>query len=134
MRIIQHGKHVTVTTYQRTFAYTSDLNAGFAFDSDMHGNVDVSKLYPCGRDNYNQVLTGTIDGKSVTDTGVREYTRTHYEYSVGKCKCGVHVQLDSFTNTCDGCGRDYNMSGQLLASRSQWGEETNESLADILSI
>ncbi len=36
--------------------------------------------------------------------------------------------------TCDRCGADYNSSGQMLADRSQWGEETGESLADILRI
>ncbi len=35
-------------------------------------------------------------------------------------------------NTCD-CGRDYNAFGQILAPRSQWGEETGESLSDILN-
>jgi len=30
------------------------------------------------------------------------------------------------------CGRDYNMSGQLLAPRAQWGEDTGESPSEIL--
>lgn len=39
---------------------------------------------------------------------------------------GKHVvTLHGFTNTCD-CGRDYNMSGDVLAPRSHWGEETGE--------
>jgi hypothetical protein len=37
------------------------------------------------------------------------------------------------TNTCE-CGRDYNWGGQLLAPRSQWGEETGETAADILRV
>ena len=49
----------------------------------------------------------------------------------GCCECGKLVTLTSFTNTCD-CGRDYNMSGQQLAPRSQWGEETGETAGDIL--
>ena len=51
----------------------------------------------------------------------------------GKCRCGRDVEFSKFTNTCE-CGADYNMSGQQLAPRSQWGEETGESLADILQI
>lgn len=47
-----------------------------------------------------------------------------------KCDCGARVALVGFTNGCD-CGRDYNRSGQLLAPRSQWGEETGEHPADI---
>ena len=52
---------------------------------------------------------------------------------VGLCECGEEVELLQFTNTC-ACGRDYNMSGELLASRKQWGEETGESVDEILSI
>ncbi len=40
--------------------------------------------------------------------------------------CGVELVCDSFTNTCDRCGADYNFAGQQLAPRSQWGEETGE--------
>lgn len=41
-----------------------------------------------------------------------------------KC-CGEWLHCGSFTNTCQ-CGADYNMSGQRLAPRAQWGEETGE--------
>ena len=51
--------------------------------------------------------------------------------AIGECSCGRHVALTGFTNTCD-CGADYNMSGQRLAPRSQWGEETGETADDIL--
>lgn len=43
-----------------------------------------------------------------------------------ECHCGEEVPLDCHTNTCDGCGADYNLSGQHLAPREQWGEETGE--------
>ena len=49
-----------------------------------------------------------------------------------KCDCGSLVYCDSFTNTCDKCEADYNTAGQRLAPRSQWGEETGETAADIL--
>jgi len=42
------------------------------------------------------------------------------------------VTCSGFTNTCR-CGADYNMSGQQLAPRSQWGEETGETADDILN-
>lgn len=48
------------------------------------------------------------------------------------CHCGNEVYCGGFTNTCD-CGADYNMSGQRLAPRSQWGEETGETADDILN-
>lgn len=48
-----------------------------------------------------------------------------------RCHCGRIVECRGFTNTCD-CGADYNHAGQRLAPRSQWGEETGETAADIL--
>lgn len=54
--------------------------------------------------------------------------------AVWKCDCGEELECFEFTNTCDKCGADYNSAGQRLAPRSQWGEETGESLSDILSI
>ena len=41
------------------------------------------------------------------------------------CDCGEDVECHDFTNTCQ-CGADFNMSGQRLAPRDQWGEETGE--------
>ncbi len=40
--------------------------------------------------------------------------------------CKEALLCDSFTNTCPECGADYNFNGDMLASRSQWGEETGE--------
>ncbi len=51
---------------------------------------------------------------------------------LGRCECGHEVELLKFTNSCGECGRDYNISGVLLAPRSQWGEETGETADDIL--
>jgi len=48
--------------------------------------------------------------------------------------CGEWLSCYRFTNTCSNCGADYNMGGQQLAPRAQWGEETGESVADILSV
>jgi hypothetical protein len=48
-------------------------------------------------------------------------------------RCRSHVELTHhFTNTCDTCGADYDGGGNLLAPRSQWGEETGETYADIV--
>lgn len=55
------------------------------------------------------------------------------EPAIGLCPCGRQVELGHFTCPCE-CGRDYNWAGQLLAPREQWGEETGESLSDILNI
>jgi hypothetical protein len=51
------------------------------------------------------------------------------EVTVVKCDCGDKVWCPEFTQTCS-CGADYNMSGQRLAPRDQWGEETGEHWSD----
>jgi len=48
--------------------------------------------------------------------------------------CDHELDCPEFTNTCPYCGADYNWAGQRLAPRSQWGEETGESLAEIMCI
>lgn len=63
----------------------------------------------------------------------RGYGVVEFQAPVVLCDCGREVLCDRFTNTCD-CGADYNFAGQRLADRSQWGEETGESLSDILRI
>lgn len=48
-----------------------------------------------------------------------------------RCDCGLRVLCSRDVNPCE-CARDYNMSGQVMAPRNQWGEETGEHPADIL--
>jgi len=60
--------------------------------------------------------------------------RENGEPAVARCHCGHPIALAAFTNTCSKCGSDYNAFGQALAPRSQWGEETGESLEEILNI
>ena len=85
--------------------------------------MDESALHPAGLAN---LLKGREEG---TCTGIERFTTTHTTPAVGECSCGRRVTLRNFTNTC-GCGADYNSSGQLLACRSQWGEETGEHWTD----
>jgi len=64
--------------------------------------------------------------------------RRHADYykspAEGRCECCNRiVALPNFTNTCE-CGAEYNSSGQRLASREQWGEETGEHPTDIGNI
>ena len=60
-----------------------------------------------------------------------ETTGRLIEHAVGKCFCGKEVLLEGFTCLCE-CGRDYNSSGQLLAPREHWGEETGEHWTECL--
>lgn len=131
MEIIRKRRQCESVEYQRHFEWRDMPGAGFGFNCNETGDVDVDKLTPAGAENYRKCLDGTHD---VTDQGVQRYEHSWIEPAVGRCCCSAKVELDGFTNTCDRCGRDYNMSGQLLAPREQWGEETGETPGDILNI
>jgi hypothetical protein len=45
-------------------------------------------------------------------------------------RCGREVLCYAFTNGCE-CGAEYNMSGQMLADRSQWAEDTEDDPYDV---
>jgi hypothetical protein len=59
-----------------------------------------------------------------------EYSPFKRVIPVVTCKCGEKIECINFTNTCCECEADYNFSGDLLAPRNQWGEETGEHWTD----
>jgi len=156
MRIIKQRTHEYVPHYLLTFSYGKE-GCGFSFECDKDGKVDESKLNPCALESYKECMSGQVvasprqhyrvgaDGEYEPVPGcrqqitykvsgvVQDYGKWQHDPAVGECnRCKREVVLHGFTNTCE-CGADYNMSGQQLADRSQWGEETGESLSDILS-
>lgn len=133
MEIIQKAETVEIITFALVFHYVTDPEAGFTFPCDEAGTVDPT-LSAEWKGNLAACLTGQVGGREVVADGVRRTRDVVREPAVGRCDCGQKVWLSGFTNVCDGCGADYNFAGQRLAARSQWGEETGESLADILSI
>lgn len=133
MRIIKESQLIVNVSYSLEFSLKNMPGCGYGFPCDELGIV--APLMPQGLINYNHCLNGVNDqGEVIESKGIRKFTNRYLEHAIGKCNCGHKVELSSFTNTCDRCGSDYNQSGQLLASRSQWGEETGEHLSDILRI
>lgn len=65
----------------------------------------------------------SCNGVMELETG--NYVSKQSAYVTVKCDCGEELDCHNFTNTCT-CGLDYNSSGQQLAPREQWGEETGE--------
>jgi len=128
MKILTRRKRVTVPQFSHFYEWKNCQGAGFGFPCDKSGNIQ--EMNPAAQENYNKCVNGTFD---VADKGIKDESYSYWEDATGQCNCGCTVILDSFTNTCE-CGKDYNMSGQRLAPRSQWGEETGESLEDILRI
>lgn len=129
MKIIQKRQRHTEVSYTHQFDYIDSPGSGFSFPCDKDG--EVLSMQPAARANYMKCLSGE---HKVRDLGIQRREHTYTEPTIGECnECGAEVVLSGFTNTCD-CGCDYNMSGQMLAPRECWGEETGESLSDILSI
>ena len=127
MKIIKRREYKESVSYSRDFDFEDAPGSGYGFTCDEKGEPEVRAR------SFEACLTGIINDRRVIDRGVTTHHHSYVEPAVGECACGRHVYLGHFTNTCE-CGRDYNSAGQMLAPRSQWGEETGESAADILAI
>ena len=134
--------HSVKTLVKRTYLSAD----GFCFDVD---DIDVSgdveefhKLYITTRKQM-YVDHGWNDGVwseekdigyqnflkvlSTGDYKMGYYENVHFHKVSAQIKCcDKWLSLGKFTNTCGECEADYNGSGQLLASRRLWGEETGE--------
>lgn len=125
MRIVQHSEIKEYVRYCREFAYSDNLGWGFSFECDVNGNL----VEQCEK--YGECIQKVKEGKMI-DMGIKKYEWTYTEPAVGLCNyCNQEVVLHGFTNTCE-CGVDYDSSGNELAPRSQWGEETGECWFDII--
>ena len=136
MEILSYSRVVTVPHFEIFFQYAGATSFhGFIFPALESGEVDLEALNkkPNSLINYFKCLSGEIEGHKVNAPEFKKWEHHYTEPTIGKCDCGCEVMLDRFTNTCD-CGLDYNMSGQLLAHRSQWGEETGESYCDLMGL
>ena len=132
MNILQPSRTEEDVEHFLMYVYVDDADAGFMFPCDATG-TPLLEGCPAAQANYKACLRGEVNGRAVEFVGLTQ--RVHYRHipAEGRCACGRLVLLDGFTSTCD-CGRDYDSSGQLLAPREQWGEETGEPPADILSL
>jgi hypothetical protein len=122
-------KYIKRASSERRAEYTREFRStkgfgGFSFDCDSLGNVAVEQMRPAAKENYQCCIDGTFD---VQDEGVSKREWIKRTRAVIECQtCKSSVSLRNSTNTCFVCNADYNMSGQMLAPRSQWGEETGE--------
>jgi hypothetical protein len=91
--------------------------------NNMHGK-DPERTWFEGPGGSNLMLVLNAGGKLKFST----FEQVWREPASIVC-CGI-LSLSSFTNTCISCGADYNSSGQRLAPRHMWGEETGEHWTD----
>ncbi len=129
--IIKEAWVETIVTHDLFFAYKNDPNGGFTFPCDKDGIVDLASMAPKGIENFDKCISGEHD---VQPGEVRKHVGQIRHPKLLKCHCGTEVELGRFTNTCEKCETDYNSFGQRLADRSQWGEETGETYADLMDL
>jgi len=137
-KFIRHRdcKPFHVNFYQKWWNWKGHTMAGFAFDCDSKGVIDRSKLHPESIRNLDIEIPRMVAEGKLVEGPIQhiEYDDVERICAIIKCnRCGRHVELQGFTNTCE-CGADYDTSGMELAPREQWCEETGESIADILSV
>lgn len=118
-----HGKN-----YRRDFVRVTNEHRDFCFECDKTGHP-LFPLEGLPWENYLKCVMGVY---SVHDEGIVVSEYSYRERAILKCTCGNEVVLSSFTNTCMVCRADYNMSGELLAPRCYWGEETGEHWTDCI--
>ncbi|MCY9738176.1 hypothetical protein M5X17_31275 [Paenibacillus alvei] len=120
--IIKEKQRIELTSYSLEYEWNDVKGAGFSFPCDEKGNLITEGLTKRGLENYNACSKGEKDVKFL---GIQKNNYAYTEPAILECDCGDKLSLSGFTNTCQ-CGTDYNMSGQRLASRRHWGEETGE--------
>jgi hypothetical protein len=128
LTIIKRRERIEQVTYDRYFERVDLPGAGFGFDCREDGTLLPFK-HQASADNYKACAMGEVN---VIDRGVRVYRHSFSVPAEGRCACGRIVVLDGDTRgegiDCE-CGRIYSSTGQELAPRSQWGEETGERFA-----
>ena len=131
---LKPGRHVEEHELRRNFHYVDEPGSGASFPCDQAGNLNID-LHPAAYANFSNCLQLTEAGRMV-DEGVVDEVYRHYEPPVIEClRCQHEVVLeDAWLSTCSHCGADYNGSGQLLAPRHLWGEETGEHPADLVNL
>lgn len=128
-KYIKRREYIESTTYSLFFANDSEGMSGYGFDCDAAGKVFRANLTDCARETYDRLSSGV---QPYAFSEIQRFDHSYADPAVIACDCcGAHVTLYGFTNTCEKCGTDYNMSGQELAPREQWGEEPGESYADL---
>lgn len=129
---IKERKYVALTRYAHDFEDLTEPGAGYSFDCDAFGNL-TSDLDPCALGNYNMLMSAMKDNRATLGEvtylykGIKSWDASYWEPAVIRCRCGEELTLySSWANECEVCHLEYNGSGQELAPRTQWGEETGE--------
>lgn len=118
IEIITPRERIEKTVYALSYIWNDSPGQGFNFECDAQGNYIQGK--PEGHANYLRCKNGEID---VYFEGVLSFNHSYTQHAIGRCSCGGEVHLSGFTNECEDCDLEYNMSGQQLAHRDLWDED-----------
>lgn len=116
------SRHVAIL--QHSYAYTREPGSRFMFDVDEKtGHVILTSA--AARENHAKALAGVQAG-TMTDDGIIDFGRTHWDAGAIRCHCGAVVELsgDWEGTACQQCKTEYNSSGQQL--RANWREFCRE--------
>jgi hypothetical protein len=131
LRDLERRSFAERTEYSLDFE-NAEGGGGFTFPCSEDGEVDMSELQEAAIANLNGCLSGEIPTK-----GPGQIVSSTYQYAIagsGICACGRKVWLyDTDCNQCE-CGVEYFSNGDPMAPREQWGEETGETLSDIMGL
>lgn len=125
LKIIKERTPETIVEYHLEWYYDETRNAGFSFPTNSNYEVDLEKMTPEGRTNYERCL----NDKSLVGPIKDRYEHTYINPAVGKCSCGQEVVLDSGYNgavMCPNCGKWYNLYGQELVDPKYWEEDDDD--------
>lgn len=129
-QVLRRREPVDVIRRCREFAYADDSRASWSFPCNKQGKLIAPT--PEARANYERLVTGKIYGREVEDLGIVEHLSVYWKDGLLLCDCGAEFKFGHYwVNICEQCGAEYNGSGQRLAPRAQWGEETGEHPADV---
>lgn len=119
-KIIAEARTITSVEHTLFFEYRDCHGAGFGFECSPDGDV-LTPVNEAARENLAHALAHP---EEFFPPQVQDMTRQVRFGRTLRCDCGGIVNCDSsWENPCSRCEREYNMSGQLLAPRSQWGIE-----------
>ena len=124
--IVRRQSFVELVEHELHYEYVGDPGRGFSFACNPSGRP--FPMNPIANQNYIRCKDGTYPVRFV---GIRVHIKRIRIPAVILCEnCHSKLELhDAWINTCD-CGADYNGSGQRLAPRYMWGEETGEHWCD----
>lgn len=120
MKDYKPSERVTVTEYELVFYV--ERGCGCAFPCDENGHIDVEKMYPPARENYESALKHP-EKYPYAWNKVEKRTYSYCENPSGICNCGKRIELfNEYLGACECpfCGQWWNLFGQELNNPETW--------------